>query len=153
MDGKSVIWVVIALIFGIGGGLVLAQGQTKEFTFAVVDVPKVVAASSKVNALKAEEAIKVQELQNFIQKAQKEADEEKDEEKKRELLQQYEKEILIKKQEIEQDYAQKLAQIDAEITKIITDEAERNKINVVVAKSNVIYGGVNITEAVVNLVK
>jgi len=153
MDKKLFALVIVALIFGAGSGLLFAQSQKKDFKMATVDVQKVVSASSQVSALKAEEAIKIQELQAFVQKAQKEAAEEKDDAKKKEIISKYEKDILLRKSAIESDYAKKLKQIDADITSVIRQVAEKNGMSVVVAKTNVIYGGDDITEKVLNELK
>ena len=153
MDKKLFALVIVALIFGASSGLLFAQSQKKDFKMATVDVQKVVSASSQVSALKAEEAIKIQELQAFVQKAQKEAAEEKDDAKKKEIISKYEKDILLRKSAIESDYAKKLKQIDADITSVIRQVAEKNGMSVVVAKTNVIYGGDDITEKVLNELK
>jgi len=142
--------VIVALIFGIGSSaLLFAQSRKEGFKMATVNVQEIVAASPQVAALKAEEAIKIQELQIFVQQAQKEAAEEKNESKKKEIVSKYEREILLKKNEIEKDYANKLKAIDKDITAIIGRVAEKNGMNAVIAKTNVIYGGTDITKEVV----
>lgn len=152
MEKKLIALVVVAVLFGIGVGLLLSKGH-EDFKMAVVDVNRIVNASSQVIALKAEEAVKIQELQNFVQKVQQEAAAEKDEAKKKEIIGKYEKDILLKKNAIESDYAKKLQQIDADITKVIREVAQKKGMTVVVAKNNVIFGGDDITNIVLEEIK
>jgi outer membrane protein len=152
MEKKLIALVVVAVLFGIGVGLLLSKGH-EDFKMAVVDVNRIVNASSQVTALKAEEAVKIQELQNFVQKVQQEAAAEKDEAKKKEIIGKYEKDILLKKNAIESDYAKKLQQIDADITKVIREVAQKKGMTVVVAKNNVIFGGDDITNIVLEEIK
>ena len=70
-----------------------AISSPNNFTYAVVDVPQVVAASKQVNALKAEQATKLRELSQFVQTANKQLQAEPDETKKKALEQQLNKQL------------------------------------------------------------
>lgn len=155
MSKKEIISIALTFVAGVVIGTIISATffMNAKYKAAIVDVPQIVSASTKITALKAEEAVKIQELQNFIQKAKDEIDAAKDEKKKQELIAKYEETIAARKIEIERDYATKLSQIDGEITKIIANKAKEAGFDVVFAKSNVIYGGENITDTIVLEVK
>ena len=160
MEKKLVAFVVLAVAVCLGSEVLLVQKFSKnaaelaaDARIAYVDVNKIVSSSSQVNELKGEEAVKIQELRNFIQAAQKEVEAEKDEEKKKEILAKYEQEVTLRKNAIERDYAQKLQQIDADITAVIRATAEQQRVQAVLSKPNIIAGGKDITDAVLEALK
>ena len=62
-------------------------------------------------------------------------------------------EIQAKKAEFDNAYNTELQASDAKIQNIINSVAEKKHLNVVLNKTSVVNGGVDITEAVVDLVK
>ena len=70
--------VVCSAVMLIGAANNFAMSSPNNFTYAVVDVPQVVAASKQVNALKAEQATKLRELSQFVQTANKQLQAEPD---------------------------------------------------------------------------
>jgi len=120
---------------------------------AVVDVQKVVDASSKVQALKKSQQAKAKELTTFIEKARKDVASTTDVKKKKSLEEKYTKELNTKRIAMEKEYAQKLAETDADISNKISNVAKSNNYDIVLAKSIVLYGGADMTDAVKNAVK
>ncbi len=120
---------------------------------AVVDVNAIVANSKQVQALKNEQVAKSQELAAWLQEAEKALEAEKDPKKKEAMLKQYNAEFAAKKEDNNQYYAKQLHALDISITQTIVNEAKKQGYNVVLAKSNVIYGANDITIDVIKLVK
>ncbi len=153
MDKKFVIiTIVVAVLAAVASGLIVSNTH-KDFKFAVIDEAKVLNASSQLNALRAESALKVQELQALVQTAKKEAAAEKTEAKKREIIEKYEREIGAKKAVIENEQAQKTQQIVNDIKETIKNVADKNDVSVVVVNASVVTGGEDITEDVIKELK
>ena len=123
------------------------------FKVAVVDVQKVVSSSSEVNALKQERKTKMEELVKFVENAKKNIEKEPDAAKKKALEEKYNKELNLKRDNIQKDYAKKLAAIDKNITNVIQTISKQGNYNIVLSKSVVIVGGTDITDDVSKAVK
>ena len=117
------------------------------FKVAVVNVPKVVEASSQVQALKNENKKKNDAFIKFVQTANTAVEKEKDVKNK------YEKEIKAKLEANNKAYQTKLAEIDKNISNIISVDARAKGYNLVLAKSSVLMGGEDITDAIILKVK
>lgn len=123
------------------------------YKVAVVDVQKVVAASSQVKALKSEQQKKFQNLNAFVKTANDAVNKEKDATKKKALQEKYSKEYNSKRAAIQKDYASKLASIDKNISSVIANKAKQDNYNLVLAKGVVLSGGTDITAEVTKLIK
>ncbi len=123
------------------------------YKVAVVDVQKVVAASSQVKALKSEQQKKFQDLNAFVKTANDAVNKEKDATKKKALQEKYSKEYNSKRAAIQKDYASKLASIDKNISSVIANKAKQDNYNLVLAKGVVLSGGTDITAEVTKLIK
>ena len=124
--------VVCSAVMLIGAANNFAISSPNNFTYAVVDVPQVVAASKQVNALKAEQATKLRELSQFVQTANKQLQAEPDETKKKALEQQLNKQLQDKKAAVDKNYAAKLEAIDKSISGVIAKKAKEAGITKVV---------------------
>ena len=131
---------------------VMAAG-TAAPKIAVVDVQKIVAASSQVKSLKSSHEAKNKELAAFIKKAQADVNKQTDAKKKKALADQYEKQLAAKREANAKDYAAKLKAADKNITAQITKKAVAMGYTMVLPKSAVIYGGDDITAAVLKDIK
>lgn len=120
---------------------------------AVVDIQKVVASSSQVKTLKASQEAKNKELANFIKKAQADVNKQTDANKKKSVAEQYEKQLVAKREANAKDYANKLKVIDANITAQIGKKATEMGYTMVLPKSAVIYGGDDITATILQVIK
>ena len=84
-----------AVLLGLSfGSSAMAEG----FSVAIVDVPQVVNASAKVQALKKEQQAKAEEIVKFIEKARKDVSSITDANKKKAAEEKYNKELLAKKE-------------------------------------------------------
>ena len=142
--------IVAALSVGFGVGCCYYSAQNK---VAVVNVPVVVEQSAEVKSLREEQALKAQELEQWLQNARKDVESETDKEKQEALLQKYNAEFAVKREELQKDYAEKVKSVDEKITQTISDFAKKKGYKLVVAKAFAIYGGDDITEEVAAIVK
>ena len=115
---------------------------------AVVDVQKIVANSSQVKQLKADQEKKLGEMQKTIQQAQAEISKEKDPAKITALEEKYRNQINDQKVALDKDYNDKLTKIDSEIRSAVVEKAKSLNYNLVLPKSMVFYGGEDITDVI-----
>ena len=127
--------------------------QKDSLAVAVVDIQAVVNSSSEVKALREEQAIKTQELNQWLQKAQNEVNIEQDAIKQQALLQKYNAEFALKRREIAINYQTKLKVVSDNIEHTIAEEAKAKGYQLVLAKYVAIYGGTDITEDITKIVK
>lgn len=120
---------------------------------AVVDIQKVVAASSQVKSLKASQEAKNKELATFIKNAQADVNKQKDEAKKKSLAESYEKQLKQKREANIKEYTTKLKAADANITAQIGKKATELGYTMVLPKSAVVWGGDDITETILKVIK
>lgn len=142
-----------AFIVGMGVNNYAVSDIPSGFKAAVVDVPQVVASSAQVLALKEEQQTKAEEVIKYIEKARKDVAATTDEKKKQSLEEKYNKELQKKRETIEKDYAAKLQAIDKNISDTITEKAKTDNYNIVIAKGVVLYGGDDITQDIIKVVK
>ena len=148
------------ILMGVAAAFVLgltvnnfAMSDVATMRIAVVDVPQVVDASTKVQALKKEQQAKAKDLASFIEKARKDVAGTTDVKKKKSLEEKYTKELNTRREALEKDYAKKLAETDAAISAQIANVAKANNYDIVISKGVVLYGGADITAAVKASVK
>jgi len=143
----------IALALGLSTNSFALAQHSSGFKVAVVDVQKVVVSSPQVNALRVEQKNKIDSLIAFVEKAKADLAKESNEAKKKSLEEGYNKELNVKKQAIDKEYSEKLLDIDKNITNIIQAKAKSDKYDLVLIKSSVLQGGVDITSEIVKLLK
>ena len=142
--------VVVGLLFV---GFAFGKCCRSNTKIAVVDVVALVSKSSEVQALKAEQDAKAKELSAWLQSAQTVVNNEEDQAKKEALLKQYSAEFAAKREDIRQQYNQKLQILDHNITQIIVTEAQKRGFQLVMAKAYTLYGATDITEELAKLIK
>lgn len=120
---------------------------------AVVDVQQIVANSSQVKQLKADQEKKLGEMQKTIQQAQAEISKEKDPAKITALEEKYRNQINDQKVALDKDYNDKLTKIDSEIRTAVVEKAKSLNYNLVLPKSMVFYGGEDITDIIAKDIK
>jgi len=150
MNIKGVIALSIVSLL-VGSAAVSAAPEAQKI--AVVDIQKVVGSSSQVKALKSSQQTKNKELAEFIKKAQADVNKQTDESKKKSLAAQYEKQLVQKREAFAKEYTTKLKTIDTSITEQIGKKATEMGYTMVLPKSGVIYGGDDITETVLKVIK
>lgn len=127
--------------------------KAEDLKIAVVNVPKIVEASSQVQALKREQQSKMQEIQKWLDTVRADVQKQSTKENREKLIKKYDVEFTKKQDLINKSYATKLQAIDKSITETITKEAKTLGYNMVIAKSVVLYGGKDITSEIMKKVK
>lgn len=150
MNKKLGLLAAIAVITGLTFNL---AAQANDFKAAVVDVPQVVNASAKVQALKKEQQNKANEIVKFIENARKDVANITDADKKKAAEEKYTKELQAKKEKMDKEYAEKLKAIDTSISQQIAEQAKLNGYDIVLSKGIVLYGGEDITAKIMKIVK
>jgi len=146
--------VAAILVFGTLLGVnSIAKADTAGVKVAVVDVPAVVATSKQVKALKDEQIKKAQELQKWLETVRADIAKQTTKEAKDKLTKKYDAELMKKKEANTQEYTKKLAEIDANITSTIVNQAKARGYGLVLTKSTVLYGGDDITAEIEKVVK
>lgn len=144
---------LLAASIAVIGGLSFSSVQAQDFSVAVVDVPQVVNASKQVQALKKEQQAKTEEIVKFIDKARKDVSSITDADKKKAAEEKYTKELQLKKERMDVEYAEKLKAIDTSISQQIAAQAKQDGYSVVLSKGVVLYGGEDITSKIMKIVK
>ena len=130
--------------------LLTASYGACEDHIAVVDLQRIVDNSTQVKQLKQERTKKLEELDKIIVNARGEIANEKDPAKVLLLEDKYMKEFNTKREALERDYNNRLANIEKNIKSEITAKAQKNSYDYVFAKSVVLYGGKDITNEILN---
>ena len=146
---KTILAALIIMAIGLG----ITSAAFAEQKIAVIDVPAVVAKSAQVQSLKKEQQAKFQDLEKWLKTAQADVEKQKTNESKEKLLNKYNAEFAKKRESIAKDYQARLQAIDKSITDTITSTAKAKGYDMVISKSVVIYGGVDITADVQKVVK
>lgn len=120
---------------------------------AVVDVKRLVSQTPSVMALRQERQNQNVALQQWINSANAEINQQTDQNTKAALFQKYQTELNQRQQALQSDYAKKVQTIDAELSKLISDEAKKSGYDYVFAKGIVVFGGTDITESVAKSLK
>ena len=123
------------------------------FAVAIVDISKVVDSSSAIKALKDSRKNQIDDLGKFVENAKADVAKETNSDKKKALEDKYNKELNVRKDAIDKDFSQKLVGIDKDITTIIKVKAKKLGFDLVLTKSSVIDGGIDITPEVIKDIK
>lgn len=143
---SAVIAVAGCLSFG-------SAAMAKDFSVAIVDVPQVVNASAQVQALKKDQQAKAEEIVKFVEKARKDVASITDATKKKAAEDKYNKELMAKKEKMDQDYATRLKALDKSISDQINAKAKADGYDLVLSKGVVLFGGNDITSEIIKVVK
>jgi outer membrane protein len=144
---------VITFILGLSMNNFALSKMPADFKVAVVDVPQIIKSSPQIASLKMEQQKKIEELVAFIENAKTNLNKEPNQAKKKTLEESYNKELNIKKDAIDEEYAKKISIIDKDIISIIKDAAKKADYDLVLTKSSVLDGGIDITNDIVKFLK
>lgn len=149
----SVKKIAVGILFSVILGFSAQCAEAVEQKIAVIDIQKVVAASSQVKALTASQEANAKSLAAFVKNAQADINKQKDDKVKQELAKKYEKQLAEKREALAKDYAAKLKVVDKSVNDKIAQKAREMGYTLVLPKKTVLYGGDDITEAIIKVVK
>lgn len=139
----------IAIIATLAGISLKAEASN----VAVVDLQKVYANSSQVKALKKEQENKRMESEKQLKSTQQAIQQIKDPAQRKAKIQAFDKELRAKREAEAKAYRTKQENIGKSIDSAIIKQAKAMGYDLILTKSAVIYGGDDITESVLKVVK
>lgn len=126
--------------------------MAKELNLGIINIQFLVAQVPAVIALRDEQQAKSVALQEWVNARNAEIAA-VEEAKKAELTQKYQAELNERQQAMQSEYAQRVQIIDADLNKLITDVAKKEKIDYVFNIGALVYGGKDITPQVLEALK
>jgi len=150
MKLKKLVALSIVSVMMLGAAAFAAPEPQK---IAVIDIQKVVASSAQVKALKKAQETKNKEIQKFIKTAQDDINKQSTDANKKKMTEKYEKQLQTKKEANLKEYTTKLKEADVSITAQISQQAKAMGYTMVLPKSSVVFGGDDITEAIIKVIK
>ena len=153
MYKKLNIALIVALAFGIGYSVNNIAVSDTTPKIAVVDTAKILSKSSDIQALKAEQQVKMKEIQAILEKAQAEISKETDPEKAAKLQEKYREEINKQKIALDTNYNKKVSDIDNKVRSTIAEKAKDMHYDLVIPKEIVLWGGDDITSEIEKSIK
>ena len=145
------VFVAAAFVLGYSVNNIAISDTTPKV--AVIDATKIVANSSAVKALKAEQEMKVKDIQSTLEKAKAEISKETDPAKIAAIEEKYRTQINNQKIALDTEYNQKLTKIDNEIRATVVEKARNLNYDLVLPKNIVYFGGDDITDVIAKDIK
>lgn len=145
--------VVISLIMGYSINNIAISKAQPEYKIATVDIQKIVANSTEIKSLKAEQEKQMQNMQSTINKARTEISKEQDPVKIAQLEEKYRNEINNQKLALDTSYNTKVKAIDSKIKTAVVEKARSMNYNIVLPKNTVLFGGDDITDEVSKIIQ
>ena len=124
-----------------------------EYKIATVDIQKIVANSTEIKSLKAEQEKQMQNMQSTLDKARTEISKEQDPVKIAQLEEKYRNEINNQKLALDTSYNTKVKAIDSKIKTAVVEKARSMNYNIVLPKNTVLFGGDDITDEVSQIIQ
>lgn len=153
MKKNFYIAVIIALSFALGYSLNNIAISDTTPRVAVVDAAKIVANSTAVKNLKADQEKKVKEIQATLDKAKAELSKETDPKKAAEIEEKYRNQINSQKIALDTEYNKKLTEIDKNIRSTVIEKARNLNYDLVLPSNVVYFGGDDITDVIAKDIK
>ena len=145
--------VVISLVMGYSINNIAISKAQPEYKIATVDIQKIVANSTEIKSLKAEQEKQMQNMQSIIDKARTEISKEQDPVKIAQLEEKYRNEINNQKLALDTSYNTKVKAIDSKIKTAVVEKARSMNYNIVLPKNTVLFGGDDITDEVSQIIR
>ena len=145
--------VVISLVIGYSINNIAISKAQPEYKIATVDIQKIVANSTEIKSLKAEQEKQMQNMQSTIDKARTEISKEQDPVKIAQLEEKYRNEINNQKLALDTSYNTKVKAIDSKIKTAVVEKARSMNYNIVLPKNTVLFGGDDITDEVSQIIQ
>ena len=145
--------VVISLVMGYSINNIAISKAQPEYKIATVDIQKIVANSTEIKSLKAEQEKQMQNMQSTIDKARTEISKEQDPVKIAQWEEKYSNEINNQTLALDTSYNTKVKAIDSKIKTAVVEKARSMNYNIVLPKNTVLFGGDDITDEVSQIIQ
>jgi outer membrane protein len=135
---------------------IIAGANTSVFAegrIAVINTKAVVQKSAQLQALNKEQQTKLKDLEKWIQTCQADIAKQQTQAGKEKLAKKYDAELKKKQEAITTSYKEKIKVIDKSISDTIAAQARAKGYDMVISKDVVMFGGDDITESVLSVVK
>lgn len=129
------------------------EKRNKSMKIAMIDVDRVVAMSSKVNKLKSEYEKNNKELQRWLKNVKKQIDKPDSKSVQAKLIKRYDAEFKQKKEQLTNDFQEKLVLVNQDVSNQIKCIAQKNGYDIVFSKAVVVFGCDDITDLVEKQIK
>ena len=155
MRKKIIIGTLIigAFVGGYSINNIAVSKSSPDYKVAVVDIPTIIAGSTEITKIKAEQEKQILAMQSTIDKAKQEISKETNPQKIAQIEEKYRQEINKQKLALDAEYNKKLTAIDSKIKTAVVEKARSMNYNVVLPKNMVLFGGDDITEQVSSIMK
>lgn len=141
----------VALALGLLTTNFASAKDSAKFSVAVIDTQRIIENSPQISALKTEQKNKMTDLVTFIEKAKADVAKQTDATKKKSLEESYNRELNLRKADIDKEYVKKLTEFDKNVKDIIKSKAANY--DLVLVKSSVLNGGTDITNEIIKELK
>ena len=140
--------------FGLGFGFNnMAFSDGNNIKIGYVNVGKLLEASKALKAAEDAKAKSTTEMLKWYDTASADIQKQTTPEARKNMIKKYEDQLTKKKNTIKDAYAKKVAEIDKQFNDVITQKATAMGYNIILRKDAVIFGGDDITEQILPLVK
>lgn len=140
--------------FGLGFGLNnIAFSDVAPIKVAYVNVPKLLSTSKTLKAAEEAKIKQTKDMLKWYDTASAEIQSQKTKASKDALIKKYEAQLTKKKTTIKDAYMKKVNQVDDQLEIAISTKAKAMGYNLVLRKDSVLFGGTDITEQILPLVK
>lgn len=129
------------------------QNAEPVIKYGFVDVNKVVAASKAVEKANKERAAEKKKIIKFIEESANKMNKEEDEKKREEMKNQFDLDLTAKKSEMNKSYGEKLMKINNDINAELIKIAKDKDYQLILTKDAVLYGGDDLTQDLIKVVK
>ena len=143
-----------AFAFGLGfGANNIAFSNVNPAKIAYVNVPKLLAASKDLKAAQDAQMKQTKDMLKWYDTASADIQKQTTKAGKDAVIKKYEAQLTQKKKTIKDAYAKKVNQVDTQLDTAITTKAKAMGYNLVFRKDALLFGGTDITNEILPLVK
>lgn len=150
LAGAVLLGLTVLPAFSVEPAPVEAQPVVK---YGVVDVNKVVASSKAVEKANKERAAEKKKIIKYIEDSASKMNKEQDEKKREDMKAKFDTELTAKKTEMNKSYGERLLQINNDINAELIKIAKDKDYQLILTKGAVLYGGDDLTQDLIKVVK
>ncbi len=143
-----------AFAFGLGFGLNnMAFSDATTTKIGYINVSKLLENSKVLKAAEEQRTKDTKEMLKWYDTASADIQKQATPQGRQALIKKYESQLTTKKKTIKDAYSKKVSEVDSQLEKVITQKSKALGYTLVLRKDSVLFGGVDITNQIVPLVK